>query len=436
MVPSDKYAAAALAGEIENVETAPEGTRNHALNVAAFTLKGFILAGVLDESTVEDDLATAARRVGLDEGEIRATIRSGFNAQTEARTIPEPAPARSPQEGAVRPSEISSVGRSRPLDQHLLTPTGLRTLPEPRPLMDNVLDQGTTALLYGKWASSKSFIALDWACSVATGRSWQGRPTEQAPVLYVVAEGVAGFAGRVNAWETGWRTKINDEQMKFLPMPVNLMVASEVDALAELVERGGYGFIVLDTLARCMVGGDENSARDAGMVIDAVTQLMYATPDRRGVVLGVHHTGKDGKTLRGSSAFESGVDTVYFTERDGQSVTLRRTKRKDGPESDLHTLRLTEIAGTDSCVIDTVSGENTGDNDTENVTKLKKIFSESFSQLGVSNTELRQVAEAHQISQASFYRARADLLRQGWIRNTGSGSRAYFEVANQAEEQF
>jgi len=81
----------------------------------------------------------------------------------------------------------------------LLNRTALKALPDPEPLVDGVLDQGTVALLYGKWGSGKSFIALDWAASVATGRAWQGRSTEQRRVLYVAAEGAFGFKGRVDA---------------------------------------------------------------------------------------------------------------------------------------------------------------------------------------------------------------------------------------------
>jgi AAA domain len=55
----------------------------------------------------------------------------------------------------------------------LLTRSDLRALPKPEPLIGNVLDQGTTALLYGTWGTAKTFIALDWAASVATGRDWQ-----------------------------------------------------------------------------------------------------------------------------------------------------------------------------------------------------------------------------------------------------------------------
>jgi RecA-family ATPase len=45
----------------------------------------------------------------------------------------------------------------------LLTRSALRNLPAAEPLIDDVLDQGTVALLYGMWGSGKSFIALDWA---------------------------------------------------------------------------------------------------------------------------------------------------------------------------------------------------------------------------------------------------------------------------------
>src|SRR5262245_49160727 len=69
----------------------------------------------------------------------------------------------------------------------LLTRTALKDLPDPQPLIDSVLDQGTNGLLYGPWGTGKTFIALDWAASVATGRPWQGHPTEQRRALYVVA---------------------------------------------------------------------------------------------------------------------------------------------------------------------------------------------------------------------------------------------------------
>jgi hypothetical protein len=236
----------------------------------------------------------------------------------------------------------------------LLTRSDLRMLPDPEPLIDNVLDQGTTAYLYGSWGTTKTFIALDWAACVATGKPWQGRDTVQRKVLYVVGEGAFGFKGRADAWETGWKTKISDEMMSWYPYPVNLTNKSDVNNLRALIEWGGYDFVILDTLARCMVGADENSAKDCGEVVDAMTRLLASTPGGRGVVLGVHHTGKDGSTFRGSTVFEGAADTVYFTSREDDApwIDLTRQKRKDGPEHDHHLLKLQPIEGTNSAVVE------------------------------------------------------------------------------------
>jgi AAA domain len=305
---------------------------------------------------------------------------------------------------------------------HILTRSALATLPDPEPLIDNVLDQGTTALLYGRWGTAKSFIALDWAASVATGRKWQGRHTAQRRALYVAGEGAFGFKGRIDAWEVGWHTKISDDGLHILPHPVNLMRPLEVGNLAALIDWGGYSFIVLDTLARCMVGADENSAKDTGMVVDAMVGLLDHTPEKRGVMLGVHHAGKDGKTLRGSSAFEGAADTVYFTSRDGGVITLDREKRKDGPEADRHELKIDLMPGTGSAVI----SSHRGGEKPERADKLFSTFVTNFSHIGASRTDLRKVSD---MADATFYRALSDLVESGELLNTGTTKRPFYMVA-------
>lgn len=308
----------------------------------------------------------------------------------------------------------------------VLTRSALRDLPDPEPLIDNVLDQGTTALLYGRWGCAKTFIALDWAASVGTGRAWQGRPTQQRRALYVVGEAAFGFKGRTDAWEQGWHTTINDGELDTLPVAVNLTKPLEVANLAALIDWGGYSFIILDTLARMMVGADENSAKDCGMVVDSLAKLLASTPQGRGVVLGVHHAGKDGQTLRGSSAFEGAADTVYFAsrDRDGAVITLDREKRKDGPEFDRHTLRLDVIEGTGSAVVGVDrSVENTVRGD-----KLFSTFGSTFKATGASKSELRSASD---MSPGTFYRALSDLLESGRIVNTGTDKRPFYRLADE-----
>lgn len=79
-VAIDRWAEAALRGEIERVRTAPEGVRNHTLNRAAFSLGQIAGAGALDADVVESHLSNAARSAGLGEREAALTIRSGLSA--------------------------------------------------------------------------------------------------------------------------------------------------------------------------------------------------------------------------------------------------------------------------------------------------------------------------------------------------------------------
>jgi len=81
-----RYAAAAMAYELESVEQADEGERNQTLNSAAFSIGTLVGAGAIDRAEAESELQSAAEACGLvdDDGasSVRATIRSGLDAGT------------------------------------------------------------------------------------------------------------------------------------------------------------------------------------------------------------------------------------------------------------------------------------------------------------------------------------------------------------------
>lgn len=386
--------------------TAGEVTLRH----AAECCYRLVDEGSLVASRVTNMLTFAALEAGLNRREIVGILRS---VRAGAAVVP----IQQVSELRVRNGEATE---DQPLlADRILTRSAVRELADPEPLIDNVLDKATTALLYGKWATGKSFLAMDWGASVGTGRNWQGRRVSKCRVLYVVGEGAYGFKGRLDAWEAGWRTHIQDGELDILPSAVNLTRPLDVANLAALISWGGYGFVILDTLARCMVGADENSAKDCGIVVDSMARLLASTPDGRGVVLGVHHAGKDGKTLRGSSAFEGAADTVYFTSRDARAIVVNREKRKDGPEGDRHELKIDPIDGTGSAVLSTFRAST----QTDRGDKLLAIFLHHFAATGASKAELRTVAD---MAPATFHRAVSDLLGTGQIENTGTDKRPFY----------
>lgn len=74
------WAEKALRDELAKLFAAPEGQRNGALNSCAFNLGQIVAGGELTEATVKARLSAAAAGIGLEPGEIAATIESGFQA--------------------------------------------------------------------------------------------------------------------------------------------------------------------------------------------------------------------------------------------------------------------------------------------------------------------------------------------------------------------
>jgi len=74
------YGRAALRDEAKAVASAPVGTRNHRLNVAAFKLARLVAAGLLDRAEVVEELLRAADACGFSRPESARTIASGVSA--------------------------------------------------------------------------------------------------------------------------------------------------------------------------------------------------------------------------------------------------------------------------------------------------------------------------------------------------------------------
>ena len=214
--------------------------------------------------------------------------------------------------------------------------------------------------VYGPSGHGKSFLALDWALSIADGREWVGRPVQEGAVVYVAAEGGRSIRKRVAAWlrERG-RTDI--PAAFFLLEGVQVRDRDDLKLLASrLAEREiEPALIVLDTLARCFVGGDENSAQEMGEFVDGLEWLRRAT---RAAIIVVHHTGKQAPdTERGSSALRAAVDVMIRVWKRDNVITVENTKQKDDEEfPDIHLRLKTVVVEGDntSCVIEPSAGRS------------------------------------------------------------------------------
>lgn len=216
----------------------------------------------------------------------------------------------------------------------------IRNLPRPEPLIEDVLMVNTDAWLIGAPGSGKSFVALDWACHVATGRSWRASKVRQSPVLLIAGEGTLDIEQRIEAWERTYEA-VGDE-FHVLPLAVQPLVRSGRDLietpqwkeLKEVVSEIKPLMIILDTQARMSNGLNENDNSEMSIWIEkAVSGLRRVSG---ACVLVIHHTGRNGGDARGASAIDGAQDTEWKVERIGSAkdmkIKLTLDKNKYGPD--------------------------------------------------------------------------------------------------------
>jgi hypothetical protein len=189
--------------------------------------------------------------------------------------------------------------------------------------------------LYGPPSSGKSFVALDQALCIATGKAYLSKfPVKQGPVCYVAAEGASGIRKRIHAWLKYHRVSAPSNFM-VIPEIFNLLEKDEAKVLAEIAREAlgtNPAAIFIDTLARNFGGGDENATKDMNQFIDSVSHLGRICSGASVYVL--HHTGKDfTKGARGSIALTGACDSmVSLSGGPKAGVEVRCTKQKDAAE--------------------------------------------------------------------------------------------------------
>lgn len=226
-------------------------------------------------------------------------------------------------------------------NQRFFSIDDLSSLPKPQWLIDGLFELNSLVMVVGPPGAFKSFLAIDWALSMATKRKWNGRDTVQQKVLYVLGEGKSNLLKRLDAWthyhqlEPSERTLLNENFRVSFDVP-QLASPESVTMLQANLEAENFKpeVIVIDTFARSFVGMDENDAKDAGMWIeraDKLRKLGYT-------VIFLHHTVKNtseefgGVRYRGSSAIMGAMDTAFnfVKDKDDKNIsTLSCSKQKD-----------------------------------------------------------------------------------------------------------
>ena len=216
-------------------------------------------------------------------------------------------------------------------------------------LVESIIPKRAFVALFAPPASWKSFIALDLAEAIATGREWMGyKIPKKGAVLFISGEGHGGMGARVKACKIQ-NNSPDGANLYVIRAQINIRSSQEdfdalTSAINELVAQidEPLEIIILDTLMR-MSGGNfnENSSEDMGGFIAQTGKLQQLY---NCALMVIHHSGKHIKGLRGHSSLLGAVDTELEIQRQDSVINsadtsvignavLNVSKQKDGADS-------------------------------------------------------------------------------------------------------
>ena len=207
-------------------------------------------------------------------------------------------------------------------------PTGIQEI------VEEVFGARRVSVTYGASNSGKTTLMLDLAFRMTAGLPWLGKRVEPGAVIWVAAESPNSVRLRLEAYRRHHGVTVGE--FAIVPVALNLLDGSgDVDELIDMIKgeqkrlRLPLRWLGVDTVARVMPTGDENSAEDMGRLV--------ATGDRFRVELGchvnfIHHSGKEqAKGARGHSSLRAAVDTELEVVDDPATGlhTITVTKQRD-----------------------------------------------------------------------------------------------------------
>ncbi len=222
-----------------------------------------------------------------------------------------------------------------------LTSADLKKLSPPTWLIKNVIPETGFGIIYGKSGTYKSFLTIDLLAHIANGRAWFGNNTKQKPVIYIPLEGKSGISKRIEAWKI--HNHSNDQIISIFEN-INFKDKNNIEYLIEKIKdaRLDGGVICIDTLAQAGGDMDENSSKDMGNMIKT---FQYIQQELGGIVLVVHHTGKDeSKGMRGHSSLYASLDfALECTAHGNLSAQFKIAKSKDSESDKGYTFKMSVI---------------------------------------------------------------------------------------------
>jgi len=203
-----------------------------------------------------------------------------------------------------------------------------RQEPERRWLVEDLWAEGAVGIVGGEPKCCKSFLALDVAVAVGSGRPCLGRFAVQRPggvLLFAAEDAQHVVRARLEGIALARGTSLEDLAVRVITAPsVRLDIVGDRERLRQTVADLRPRLLVLDPFVR-LHRVDENAS---GEVAPLLAFLRELNREWQLAVLLVHHARKGasavrgGQALRGTSEFHAWGDSNLYLARRGEALEL------------------------------------------------------------------------------------------------------------------
>lgn len=289
----------------------------------------------------------------------------------------------------------------------------LESRPPVRWLIEGEIPERAISVVFGPPEAGKSFLAVDYSAQISL----------EQPIIYIAGEGGSGYYARYKAWLNHTGRK-KPGQFNIVDRPIQMLNPQQVAWFIEEARHIRPVLVVIDTLSRCMVGGDENQQKDMGLFIASCDQIRLELDC---AVMIVHHTSKSGDNERGSSVLRGAADSMVQVSNTEGLIKIESSKTKDGKHFATRYCRRLEVAVEQngemltSCVLEAWNRVKVDPNElSQNQYRiLESLASELFAE-GVKAPDLKI---ASGVDRSSFYTAINSLIKRGFVNKLGRGAR-------------
>lgn len=222
---------------------------------------------------------------------------------------------------------------------------GDRPITAPNDLVLDLMPKSGIAFIAGQSQAGKTFVVIELACCLATGKPFFGKKVrERVGVAILAGEGAEGIDNRLEA-ATRHHGITGRLPITYLGDVPNLLDEAERGHLIESLKqldreyrkRFGVrlGAVIYDTVSATFCLEDENDNSEASKVTRVMRQIGRATTTLQ---MPVHHYGGNMQAgLRGATAWRGNCDSILSVLADTDQVTgetktreLAVAKNRDG----------------------------------------------------------------------------------------------------------